>query len=88
MSEDKVYPLEEALKAQGALRAAAGLAAEQFPVASFVGMVSDEIEILRSQGRSDAQIAEVIRAGSAVEVTPDEIAAHYAPPELRHGYGD
>ena len=45
--QEKTYPLEQALRAQKALRDLAGLQPEMFPVSSFVGMVSDEIEALR-----------------------------------------
>lgn len=87
MSE-RMYPLEEALKAQSALRSAAGLEPEQFPIQSFVGMISDEIETLRAQGKSDEQIAGLIRNNSNIEITSDEVAANYAPAEARHQYGD
>ena len=80
----KTYPVEEALQAQKALREKAGLAPEMFPVEAFVGMISDEIDTLRQRGHSDAEIAEVIRAHSRIEITADEIAENYAPPEQRH----
>ena len=50
---NKTYPLEEALKAQTGLRNAAGLEPEQFPMQALVGMMSDEIQALREQGRTD-----------------------------------
>ena len=52
MSSAKLYPVEEAIKAQKSLRAAAGLGPEQFPIQAFVGMISDEIESLREDYRS------------------------------------
>jgi len=45
------YSLEETLKAQRALRKAAGLGDEQFPVEGFVRMISDEDEALRKSPR-------------------------------------
>jgi hypothetical protein len=42
------YPIEEALRAQKALRDKAGLPTELFPVGAFVGMISNEIESLLS----------------------------------------
>lgn len=88
MEPQPEYPLEDALRAQKALRQLAGLAPETFPVPAFVGMISDEVEILRSQGRSDHEIAQTISANSSIKVTGEEIAAHYAPPESRHlNYG-
>jgi hypothetical protein len=80
----ETYPLEEALQAQKALRELAGLEPERFPVESFVGMVSDEIEVLRKQGRSDTEIAEVICRSSSIKIDAAMIAANYAPPEARH----
>lgn len=85
--DHKTYPIEEALKAQSALRSAAGLAPEQFPIQSFVGMISDEIETLRNQGKSDEEIASLIRRSSSIEINSDEIASNYAPPEARHQHG-
>ncbi|GAC1652186.1 MAG: hypothetical protein NVS9B15_12670 [Acidobacteriaceae bacterium] len=81
----KLYPLEEALKAQRSLRDAAGLGPEMFPVEAFVGMISDEIEALRKSGQSDEEIATLIRQSSTIQITPDDIAEHYAEPEQRHG---
>jgi hypothetical protein len=75
------------LKAQSVLRSAAGLEPERFPVEAFIGMVSDEIEILRKQGQSDEQIAALIRQNSIIDVTPAEIEANYASPEQRHQNG-
>ena len=51
-SEDRTYPIEEALRAQNALRQIARLEAEQFPLSAFVGMISDEIEVLRRKGHT------------------------------------
>jgi hypothetical protein len=78
------YPIEEALRAQQALRAAAGLSRELFRIPAFVGMVSDEIEALRKLGRTDEQIAHIVCQSSAIEVTAAEIAVNYASPVERH----
>jgi hypothetical protein len=88
MPESKTYSIQEALQAQSALRSAAGLEPEQFPIEAFVGMISDEIEVLRKRGQSDEQIARIIRQNSAIEITPAEIAANHAPPEQRHHNGE
>ena len=85
---EQTYPLEEALKAQKALRDAAGLAPEQFPKEQFIGMVSDEIESCRKRGKSDDEIAQIISSASAIRVTPEEIRANYASPEERHHHGE
>lgn len=83
MEKEATYPIREALKAQGALRQAVNLPPEQFPLSSFVGMVSDEIEVLRKLGRSNEEIAAMICASSAIEITAAQVSEYYAPPELR-----
>ncbi len=80
----QMYPLEEAVRAQKALREAAGLGPELFPVQAFVGMISDEIEELRKRGRSDEQIASLIETSSSIKITASEIAENYASPDERH----
>lgn len=86
-SEEATYPIEQALRAQKALRDLAGLTPEEFPLDAFVGMVSDEIEILRNQGHSDEDIAKTIAANSNIQISPEQIAANYAPPEKRRHPG-
>ena len=86
-AEGKAYPVEEAVRAQKALRKMAGMEPEMFPVEAFVGMISDEIEVLRGLGRSDAEIADTITTNSKIAITPEEIAENYAPPEARHSRG-
>ena len=81
---DKTYSLEEAVKAQKALRTLAGMGPEAFPIQAFVGMISDEIEELRKQGHGDEEIAKTIKSSSAIEITPAEIAENYASPDERH----
>lgn len=85
---NKQYSVEEAVKAQKALRAPAGLGAEQFPIQAFVNMISDEIESLRKRGKSDEDIAALVRENSAIEITADDIAKNYAPPEEPRQYGE
>ena len=80
----RTYSLEEAVKAQKALRSLAGLGPEAFPVEAFVGMISDEIEQLRKQGHDDEEIAKTITSHSAIEITAAEIGENYASPEQRH----
>lgn len=81
----EVYPVEEAIRAQKALREAAGLGPELFPVQAFVGMISDEIEKLREQGRSDEDIVALIERSSSIKITASEIADNYATSDQRHG---
>ena len=84
MEQTKMYPVEEAIKAQKALRELAGLGPEQFPVQAFVGMISDEIEELRKLGHSDQEMVEVIGRSSKIEITAAELAQNYASPYQRH----
>lgn len=81
--EGMTYPLEEALRAQKALRDLAGMEPEKFPMAAFVGMISDEIEELRKRGHDDEAIAKVIRNNSAIQIEGADIVKNYAPPEAR-----
>ena len=69
--------------AQTELRAALGLPPETFPLPTFISMVSDEIEQLRTQGRTDAEIAALIQASSKITVSAEDVGRHYAPPEAR-----
>ena len=80
---EKTYSLEDALKAQSALRSAAGLVPERFPMSAVVGMISDEIEILRGQGKSDDEIAALVTQQSSITISAAAIAANYASPEQR-----
>jgi hypothetical protein len=79
-----VYPVEEAVKAQKALRSAAGLGPEMFPVQAFIGMISDEIDSLRNAGKTDEQIAAVVCQNSAIQITADAITEHYVTQSERH----
>ncbi len=79
---------QQAADAQTALRQALGLPPEQFPVQAFVGMVSDEIEQLRSKGETDQQIAALITKTIGVELSTEQIAQYYASPEARGHHGE
>ncbi len=84
ITNDKTYPIEEALRAQKALRELAGEGPEMFPIEAFVGMISDEIQTLRERGHKDDEIAQVILSNSAIKITASDIAEHYASPDDRH----
>ena len=51
-------------------------------------MISDEVEALRQQSRSDGDIADLIRTASSIEISAAEIAEFYATPEDRHAHED
>ena len=79
------FTLEQALKAQQALRVAAGLQKEQFPIQSLIGMLSDEIEALRARGKNDEEIASLINDAAAINIPASAVTKNYAPAERRHG---
>lgn len=77
------FTLEQALKAQQALREAANLPEEQFPVQAFIGMLSDEIQALREKGKTDEDIAGIISRATSIELPPSAVGDNYATPEER-----
>ncbi len=77
------FTLEQAMKAQQALRATAGLPAEEFPVKAFVGMISDEIEALRQAGKSDDEITGLINKAAGTELSAADVVENCAPAEQR-----
>ena len=72
------------LKAQDALRSAAGLPNEDFSIQAFIGMLSDEIETLREQGKSDVEITALINAAADTNIPSSAVTDNYASPEQRH----
>jgi hypothetical protein len=78
------YGLDQVMRAQAALRSAAGMPPEAFPLEAFVGMVSDEIESLRTQGRNDEEIAGIIWTSSGISIDAATLAENYAPAKQRH----
>lgn len=81
---EPTFTAEEGFKVQKQMRDALGLGPEAFPLAAFVGMISDEIEQLRAAGKSDADIAAMVNDTIGKTIRPEDIAAHYATPEQRH----
>ena len=79
---------QQAATAQTALRRALCLDPEQFSVPAFIGMVSDEIEQLRAQGKTDDQIAELIEQAIGVKLSAETITRFYATPEERGHQGE
>ena len=88
MADDaQTFSIQEATAAQRVLRQSLGLGPEAFPLPAFIGMISDEIEKLRAAGRSDGDVAAMIREAIGREVAPYEIARFYAPPGERGRQG-
>ena len=77
------FTLQQALKTQQALREAANLPDEQFPLPAFVGMISDEIETLRTKGKTDQEITELINKAAGTNLSSSAVTENYAPPEDR-----
>ena len=87
MDEDPTFSAEEAVAVQRELRRSLGLGAEAFPLPAFVGMISDEIEQFRAAGKSDADIAAVIKTTVGRDVRPEDLSRFYASPDERRGGG-
>ena len=85
MSDDTehTFTADQAAAATTALRMALKLPPEQFGMAQFVAMISDEIEQLRKTGVDDAEIAAYVQESTGGTITGDDIARHYALPEAR-----
>jgi hypothetical protein len=82
------FSAQEAVAVQRELRRSLGLEAETFPLPAFIGMISDEIEQLRAGGRSDADIAALIKTTIGREIEPQAIARFYAEPDARRWGGE
>ncbi len=54
-----------------------------FPLPAFVGMISDEVDTLRGQGKSDEDIVELVRASSGIEISTGELRENFATAEQR-----
>ena len=85
-THSRTFSLGEALRAQKALRTAAGLGEEAFPVQAFVGMISDEIEALRKTGRTDEDIVALIQNSSDIRLSADELRDNYASQDERDSH--
>ena len=83
MSDETTFSLAEALAAQKALREAAGAEEEVFDLADVIGMVSDEIDMLKDQGRSEEEIAAMIQKATGKPVTSDDVQKYYVPADER-----
>jgi hypothetical protein len=83
MSDETTFSLAEALAAQKALRDAAGAEEEVFDLADVIGMVSEEIDMLKDQGRSDEEIAAMIQKSTGKPVSGADVEKHYVPADER-----
>ena len=85
-ADDPTFSLDDAMRAQGALRRSLGLGPERFSLAAFVGMISDEIQALREAGRSDDEIVAVIQAATDRSIDPADLARFYASAAERRSH--
>jgi hypothetical protein len=83
MSDETTFSLAEALAAQKALREAAGAEEEMFDLADVIGMVSDEIDMLKEQGRTADQIAAMVQKSTGKPVTGADVDKYYVPVDER-----
>ena len=81
--EEQTFPLEEVMKVQSALRSAARMPPERYPLPQIIGMLSDEIEALRTRGLSDTDIATLIGGNSLIKLEAETLQKFYASPEER-----
>ena len=81
--EEQTFPLEEIMKVQSALRSAARMPPERYPLPQIIGMLSDEIESLRKRGHNDTEIATMIGGSSLIKVEAETLQKYYASPEER-----
>jgi hypothetical protein len=83
MAEQKALTVDQAVRAQRALRESLGLADETFPLPAFIGMISDEIQQMREAGRSDTQMIDIIAKATGTRLDPADLQRFYVPPEHR-----
>lgn len=86
-ADDVVFTVDQVSAASTALRTALGLPPEHFNTATFVGMISDEIQQLRDKGWADPEIAALVHESTGSVMSGDDIAAHYVGPEHRRRQG-
>lgn len=88
MTDETTFSLAEALAAQKALRDAAGAEEEVFELADVIGMVSDEVDMLREQGRTDAEIAALVQKATGKPVAAGDVEQYYVPADKRDAWDD
>lgn len=83
MNNELSFSTEQLVAVQKVLRHSLHLPPEKFPLQAFVGMISDEIEQLRSRGLSDEEIAGLVASTTGVPVRADAIRLYYVSSEAR-----
>ncbi len=87
MDGNEGFTAQQAAAANSALRAALGLPPERFATEQLVGMLSDEIEQLRSAGKTDHDIAGLLSESIGANIGADAISRFYARPDERRPPG-
>jgi alkylhydroperoxidase family enzyme len=80
MAEGETYSTTQIALATRELREAAGAGEQRFTAEEAIGMLDDEIRVLRERGFTDEQITGLF-TGFEIEVTTEQIAEP-APPTL------
>lgn len=85
MDAENTFTADQAAQIATALRREAGLEPQRFTAEDFVGMISDEVDDLRAKGKSDEEIASLIKENGA-NLSGEDIRKYYVPRERRqHG---
>jgi hypothetical protein len=88
MAKETMFTLADFLTAQKALRDASGAEEETFNVEELIGMASDEIEMLKEQGKSDDEIAALMQKSTGKTVTGANVKEYYLTPEERERWDE
>ncbi len=81
MADEASYTADQVAQAARELRQAAGSDEERFTGPQVLGMLSDEIRLLRERGFNDARIADLL-TGFDICVSAEDVGRHTAPPRF------
>ena len=77
-----VVDVSSAVEAQRTWRACRGLTPRVFPIQALIELLIDDIRSMRAEGRSDAQICQIILTATARRIRPEDIEAVCAKAEV------
>jgi hypothetical protein len=75
--DDGRFSLADLVAVNTQARAALGKAPERFGTAKFIGMIGDEIDGLRSAGRSWAEIADLLEQATGEKMEVETLREHH-----------
>lgn len=81
MASDSTYTVDQVARVAIELRQAAGTEEQRFSGEQVIGMLSEEIRLLRERGFTDDQIADLL-SGFDIDVTAKDIAHAVGEPDL------